>query len=90
MCDYDCVDGERRMIDQGLYEPARRIERTLPGDHAADAAWDVFFGRSGGAVVWAHFCRIKTSYARAAAMAHISPAFRRKPPTRSIRCEVDG
>jgi hypothetical protein len=88
MCDYDSAEGTRLMINQDLYEAARRIEQRLAGERASDAAWDVFFGRAGGAVVWAQFCRIKTSYIQAAALAELSGAFRRKSAMGPMRCEI--
>jgi hypothetical protein len=87
MCDYDSDGGERVMIDQSLFEAARRIERRLAGEPASDAAWRIFFGRSGGAVVWRHYQRIKSSYARAAATTRLTTAFKRTKPRDLPRCE---
>jgi len=64
MCDFEADEMGVR-IDQGLYEAARRIERCLAGPTVPDRAWDVFFGRAGGAVVWSDYQRIKSCYAKA-------------------------
>jgi hypothetical protein len=73
MCDFE-ADGMR--IDQGLYEAARRIERRLAGPPAPEVAWDVFFGRAGGAVMWSDYQRIKSCYAKAELGARISTTAR--------------
>jgi hypothetical protein len=87
MCDYDSDGGERVMIDQSLFEAARRIERRLAGEPASDAAWRIFLGRSGGAVVWTHYQRIKNSYAQAAATTRLTTAFKRTKLRDLPRCE---
>jgi hypothetical protein len=79
MCDFEADEMGVR-IDQGLYEAARRIERRLAGPTAPEAAWDVFFGRAGGALVWSDYRRIKSCYAKAELGARLStparsPAF---------------
>jgi hypothetical protein len=71
MCDFEADDQGRR-IDQGLYEAARRIERRLGGAPASDAAWDVFFGRAGGAVMWSDYQRIRNCCAKAELGARLS------------------
>lgn len=76
MCDLEADEMGVR-IDQGLYEAARRIERRLAGSAVPEAAWDVFFGRAGGAVVWSDYQRIKSCYAKAELGARLST------PTRS-------
>jgi hypothetical protein len=86
MCENDSA--ERFPIDQGLYESARYIEHQLEGERASDMAWDVFFGRSGGAVIWSHFQRVKKSYVKASALAMLSP--RGSRPTGKLRCENVG
>jgi hypothetical protein len=88
MCDYDSDGGERTMIDQSLFEAARRIEGRLAGEPASDVAWEVFFGRCGGAVVWAHYQRIKSSYAQAAATTRLATAFKRTKSWALPRCET--
>jgi hypothetical protein len=88
MCDYDSDGGERVLIDQSLFEAARRIERRLAGEPASDAAWEIFFGRAGGAVVWTHYQRIKSSYAQAAATTPLATAFKRTKPPGLPRCEA--
>ncbi len=65
MCDYDGDGGERVILDQSLFDAARRIERRLAGTPAPDSAWSVFFGRSGGALAWTDYQRIKRSYSKA-------------------------
>jgi hypothetical protein len=87
MCDYDSEGGERVMIDQSLFEAARRIECRLAGAPASDAAWKIFFGRSGGAVVWTHYQRMKSSYAQAAATTRLATAFKRTKPLGLPQCE---
>jgi hypothetical protein len=72
MCDFEADDQGRMRIDQGLYEAVRRIERRLAGRPAADAAWDVFFGRTGGAVMWSDYQRIRSCYAKAELGARLS------------------
>jgi hypothetical protein len=76
MCDYEAGDGERPRIDQGLYEAARRIELRLAGPPVSNTAWNVFFGRAGGALVWSDYQRIKACYAKAEIAARLSTTFK--------------
>lgn len=85
MCDFD--RSERVGIDQALFEPARAMERRLFGQAAPRSAWDVFFGRAGGAIAFADLERMRASYARAALFSNAAAGFRRSPQRLPLRCE---
>jgi hypothetical protein len=76
MCDYDSDGDGGLIIDQGLFDASRRIERRLVGNAAPDTAWSVFFGRSGGAIAWSDYQRIKQSYAKARITSRLTTGFR--------------
>jgi hypothetical protein len=77
MCDYDWGTGDRLIIDQGLLDAARKIERRMTGDAAPDLAWLVFAGRTGGAVAWSDYQRIKQSFAKACVVSQLTTSFKR-------------
>jgi hypothetical protein len=77
------------MIDQSLFEAAREIERHMPGHPAADKAWDVFFGRAGGGILWNDCLRIKASYRRAAALNVLKRRTHRRMP-RCLSVDTSG
>jgi hypothetical protein len=72
MCDHESDGTTDARIDQGLYEAARRIETSLAGKPAPDEAWQIFFGRSGGAVIWSDYQRIRGCYLKAERGARLS------------------
>jgi hypothetical protein len=87
MCDYEGDGAPQTRINQGLYASARRIERQMTGAPASEAAWNVFFGRAAGVIVWSDYQRITRSYVKAERGAQISNISLRQPMA-SFLCDV--
>jgi hypothetical protein len=87
-CEEDDVAIPYVPVDRDRVQRARQIEAAMPGERAPEAAWNVYFGLAGGAIVWRHFERIRQAYAAAEAAAAPAPGGFGKKRARSQRVPV--
>lgn len=88
MCGCDEEDApERDVIDLEILEKARSRERSLTGEPVPVEAWDIFAGKSGGGVLWAHYQRMQSCYSSTAQLARsLAHMKRERRFTRKIKC----
>jgi hypothetical protein len=61
-CEEDDVLVPYVPVDRDRVRRAREIEAAMPGDRVPEAAWNIYFGRAGGAIAWPHLQRIRQAY----------------------------
>ncbi len=88
-CESDEPFEPREPVPAEILSAARTIEAALAGERASDEAWAIYLGEAGGALSFAQYQRIRSSYE--AALASVPPV-RAKPSLRprasAIRCEA--
>jgi hypothetical protein len=87
-CESDEPFEPREPVPPEILTAARAIEAALAGEPVPDEAWAIYLGRAGGAIGWAQYQRIRSSYEAALASAppiRMKPSLRRRPS--AIRCE---
>lgn len=91
VCDDDIDDGARRdIIDFEILKKARLRDLQLEGEPAPEEAWEIFAGKTGGGISWAHYQRIQACYSSTAelikGLAHMK---RQRRFPRKIACSPE-